>query len=173
MDRRDAVLDASFWINAHRADLVKFLPDYFNLRAPTAVIEEIEYVPSAVGQLSPAGESFRHWRQVGRLEIQDPTRAVDWFDRGENAAIALAQEQGYALLLDDQAPYHLAKARGLKTIGTTDFVVLLYADGRLSYDDALRVLVSLGIAKDLKRAAMTTVGLLAPKRSERDDNDAS
>lgn len=173
MDKRDAVLDASFWINAHRAGLVEFLPDYFDLRAPTAVIEEIEHLPPGVGQLTPAGESFRHWRQAGRLEIQDPTQAVDWFDRGENAAIALAREQGYVLLIDDQAPYHLAKARELKTIASPDFVVLLYADGRLSYDDALSVLVSSGIAKHLKRAAMTAVGLLARQRNERDDNDTS
>ena len=171
VDKRDAALDASFWINAHRASLVEFLPDYFNLRAPTAVIEEIEYLLPGVVQLTPAGESFRQWRQAGRLEIQDPTQAVDWFDRGENAAIALAREQGYVLLIDDQAPYHLAKARGLKTIGATDFVVLVYADGRLSYDDALSVLASLGTAEHLKRAAMTAVGLLARQRSERDGND--
>lgn len=101
--------------------------------------------------MTPAGESFRHWRQAGSLEIQDPTQAVDWFDRGENAAIAVARE--------------------LKTIALPDFVVLLYADGRLSYDDALSVLVSSGMAKHLKRAAMTAVGLLAQQRSERDDND--
>lgn len=151
VDKRDAVLDASFWINAHRAGLVEFLPDYFNLRAPTAVIEEIEYSPPGVAQLSLAGESFRHWRQAGRLEIQDPTQAVDWFDRGENAAIALARE--------------------LMTIASPDFVVLLYADGRLSDDEALSVLVSSGMARHLKRAAMTAVGLLAQQRSERDDND--
>jgi len=83
----------------------------------------------------------------------------------------LAREHGYVLLIDDQAPYHLAKARGLKTIGSTDFVVLLNADGQLSYDDALSVLASLGTAEHLKRAAMTAVGLLARQRSERDGND--
>lgn len=120
MDKPNAVLDASFWINAHHGGLVDYLPDYFNLFAPTAVIQEIEYTPPDVDQLTPAGETFRQWRQSGRLKLQDPSKPADWFHPGENAAIGLAEEQGYVLLIDDQAPYHLAKARGLRVIASAD-----------------------------------------------------
>lgn len=41
MSRRDAVLDASFWINACRGGLAQFLPDYFSLFVCSAVEKEI------------------------------------------------------------------------------------------------------------------------------------
>jgi predicted nucleic acid-binding protein len=116
---------------------------------------------------------FRRWRQSERLELQDPTRPVDWFHPGENAAIGLAQERGYVLLIDDQAPYHLAKARGLPVIASADFVVLLYVDQLLSYDDAEAILVRSGIAKHLKRATMMALAFLAQQRSDRDDDRIS
>jgi predicted nucleic acid-binding protein len=128
MGKQHAVLDSSFWINAHRSGLLEYLSDYFSLFAPTAVVQEIEYSPLGVGQLTPAGETFRRWRRSGWLNVQDPIQPVDWFHPGENAAIGLAQEQEYVLLIDDQAPYHLAKARGLPVIATADFVMLLYID---------------------------------------------
>ena len=102
MDKHSAVLDASFWINAHRSGVVDYLLDYFDLVVPTQVMHEIEYMPPDVGQLTPAGETFRRWRQEGRLRFQDPAKPVDWFHPGENVAIGLAQEQGYVLLMDDQ-----------------------------------------------------------------------
>ena len=173
MDKRNAVLDASFWINAHHGGLVDYLPDYFNLFAPTAVIQEIEYTPPDVDQPTPAGETFRHWRQSERLKLQDPSKPVDWFHPGENAAIGLAEEQGYILLIDDQAPYHLAKARGLQVIASADFAVLLYVDRLLSYNDARAILVRSEIARHLKRAAMTALGFLARQRSDHDDNRKS
>lgn len=173
MDQENAALDASFWINAHHGEVVDHLSTYFNLFVPTAVIQEIEYTPPDVDRLTPAGETFRRWREGGRLKIQDPAQPVDWFDPGENAAIALAQEQGYLLLIDDQAPYHLAKARGLQVVASADFIVLLYADGLLSYDDAQTLLARSGIAKHLKRAAMTALGFLARRKGEQDDDHTS
>jgi hypothetical protein len=52
MDKHNAVLDASFWINTHRSGLVDYLLDYFDLVVPTQVIHEIEYMPPDVGQLT-------------------------------------------------------------------------------------------------------------------------
>jgi len=140
------------------------LPSYFHLFVPTLVIQEIEYAPPDVDHLTPAGEAFRRWRQGGRLQLQDPARPVDWFQPGENAAIGLAREQGYALLIDDQAPYHLAKARGLRVIASADFVVLLYTDDVLSYDEAQALLAQSGIARHLQRAAMTALAVLARQK---------
>lgn len=48
MDKHNAVLDASFWINAHRSGLVDYLLDYFDLVVPTQVMHEVEYMPPAV-----------------------------------------------------------------------------------------------------------------------------
>ena len=173
MDKHNAVLDASFWINAHRSGLVDYLLDYFDLVVPAQVMHEIEYMPPDVGQLTPAGETFRRWREEGRLKFQDPTALVDWFHPGENAAIGLAQELRCVLLMDDQAPYHLAKLRGLRAVASTDFTVLLYVDRRLSYNEAAATLVSSEIARHLKRAALTALQFLAQQRSEQDDNAIS
>ena len=173
MDKHNAVLDASFWINAHRSGLVDYLLDYFDLVVPTRVTHEIEYMPPGVDQLTPAGETFRRWRQEGRLKLKDPANPVDWFHPGENAAIGLAQEQGYVLLMDDQAPYHLAKLRGLRAVASTDFVVLLYVDRRLSYDEAAAILARSETARHLKRAAMTALEFLAQQRREQNEDAIS
>jgi len=92
MDKHNAVLDASFWINTHRSGLVDYLLDYFDLAAPTQVMHEIEYMPPDVGQLTPAGETFRRWREEGRLKLKDPAAPVDWFHPGENAATLVSSE---------------------------------------------------------------------------------
>jgi len=170
MNKRNAVLDASFWINAHYAEVVDYLPDYFNLFVPTQVIQEVEYTPPDIDQLTSAGESFRSWRQAGQFKCQDPARPVDWFHAGENAAIGLAQEQGCVLLIDDQAPYHLAKARGLRAIASVDFIVLLYADNRLSHNEARARLAKSRPASHLKRAATVALAVLARQRGDRDVN---
>lgn len=173
MDKRYAVLDSSFWINAHRSGLVDYLPDYFDLVAPMQVAREIEYVSPAVGQLSPAGETFQRWRQAGRIELQATADPVDWFHPGENAAIGLAQERGCILLMDDQAPYHLAKRGGLPVVASADFVVLLYADRRLSYGEAAAALARSEIALHLKRAAMSAIEFWSRHRGEQNDDAVS
>lgn len=169
MTKEDAVLDASFWINAYHGGLYDYLADYFTLYVPTIVIQEIEHTPPDVDHLTPAGVALRQWRRSGHLTIQDPVEPVDWYDPGENAAIALAREQEYLLLMDDQAPYHFVKARGMRVVASVDFAVLLYADNRLSYDDAQIALTQSGIAKHIKRSAMTALGFLARNKGQEHD----
>ena len=58
-------------------------------------------------------------------------------------------------------------------IASADFVVLLYVDGLLSYNDAQTRLVRSEIARHLKRAAMTALAFLARQRSNHDDEHIS
>jgi hypothetical protein len=60
VNTKNAALDASFWINLHDVGLVDYLADYFELFVPTIVIQEIEYTPSDVDQLTLAGQTFRN-----------------------------------------------------------------------------------------------------------------
>lgn len=166
MKKQDASLDASFWINLYHSGLVDHLLTYFNLFAATVVIQEIEYVAPGLVLLTEAGRVFRQWRASGKVIRQDPSQPVDWFHPGENAAIGLARERGYALLIDDQAPYHFAKAQGLSAVASTDFVMLLYVDDLLSYDDALSLLARSNAAVHLKRAAMVALAYLFRQRGE-------
>lgn len=93
---------------------------------------------------------------------------MDWFQRGENAAIALAIENGYFLLIDDANPYHLAKSQGLKVIGTMDFTVFLYDQGRLSYPAAMSTIKTIRASEKLKRGAMITLEVLARTKGDKD-----
>jgi predicted nucleic acid-binding protein len=167
MNRRSAVLDASFWINACQVGLVRFLPDYFCLFVCSAVETEILHPLVTKGLPVPAAVQFRTWREDGKITLQDPARPVDWLHIGENAAIALALEQGYVLLVDDQHAYHRARAHEVVAINSADFGVMLYAADRLDYAQAKSILSSLEVGKHLYRTAMAALGILARQRGER------
>jgi predicted nucleic acid-binding protein len=96
----------------------------------------------------------------GKIRLQNPKEPVSWFQSGENAAIALAIEQDYFLLIDDANPYHLAKKAGLKVVGTSDFSVFLYDQGRITYDAATEALRQMQISKKQRRVAMMTLAEL-------------
>jgi len=95
---------------------------------------------------------------------------VQWFQRSENYAAALAIERDYWLLIDDNAPYHFARSQGMEVVGTMDFTVFLYEQGRLSYQSAMAVLRSLRASVSLVRKAMITLETLARSKGETDDN---
>jgi predicted nucleic acid-binding protein len=99
--------------------------------------------------------------------VQDSEQPVDWFQPGENAAIGLALERGYRLLIDDRAPYHRAKARSLRAISMADFILLVYAQGQLGYHEAQAKLSTLKISEHIRRVVMHSLGRLATKRGER------
>ncbi|MBI4770879.1 MAG: hypothetical protein HY784_10850 [Chloroflexi bacterium] len=162
----NAVLDASFWINAHEIAILDFLVDYFTLFAPQVIVDEIAHPLASTGTQSPAGKTFQQWLRAGNVTVQNPTKAVDWFQRGENAAVALAQEQQYWLLIDDQHPYHRAKAHGLTVVGSADFVLYLHIQGRLSFEDAARRLRNLPAAQRQVRRNLALLGELARARGE-------
>lgn len=91
--RAEAVLYASFWINAERTGVVAFLTDYFDLAAPPRVATELT---ALLGGPRPPGAAvlFDAWRAQGLIRIVAPRVAAARFDPGENEAIALAQERG-------------------------------------------------------------------------------
>ena len=99
--------------------------------------------------------------------VQDPVTPVNWFQQGENQAIALASERGYWLLIDDSNPYHLAKSRGIRVFGTPDFVIVLYDQGRLSYENAQIALQAMQVSKHLRREAMGLLANLAHLKGDR------
>lgn len=79
---------------------------------------------------------------------------------GENAAIALALEYDYFLLIDDANPYHRAKAAGLKVVGSNEFAVLLYDHGRITYKAASAAIRQTHASKKQKRLALVALETL-------------
>lgn len=166
--KQNASLDASFWINAIGAGLVDFLPDYFALFVCDEVAREITYPLDVLMIVGAAGPSlFRQWCSSGRITQQNPSQPVDWFQAGENAAIALAMERGYWLLMDDANPYHLARSRGLRVVGTADMAVFVYDQERMTYEQCVQALASLRSSRQQRREALIVLEKLARAKGER------
>lgn len=164
---REAVLDSSFWINAFRANLTIFVANDFMLFAPSAVVDEVERIISSTESLSDSGAAFKEWREKGQIQVKEPRASVGWFHPGENAAIALAIEQHYQLLLDDNPPYHRAKEHGLQVVSTADYIAALYTEGRLTYIEAIERLKSTEINKDVIRKTLNLIALIAQVKGDR------
>jgi predicted nucleic acid-binding protein len=165
--KQPASLDSSFWINACNAGIAEFLLDYYELFVCRAVADEILYPIQVLGMPVATAERFQAWLDAEWIILQEPVAPLEWFQVGENFAAALARERGYRLLIDDENPYHFAKAHGLRVLGTPDFVVALYLHRRLSYEQATGILLHSGAARHLKRAALVILGALAQERGER------
>lgn len=163
----DASLDASFWINAHRVGLMVYLSEYFRLHVCSLVEAEILYPLKTAGLPVPAALEFQDWLNAGQVVREDPKQPVDWFQPGENAAIALAMERGYMLLLDDKHPYHRCRQAGIRVVGTADFVLYLFLRGRLDYQAAMNLLVKLQVDKDVARKTQVALEVLARARGVR------
>ncbi len=153
-------MDASFWINVCAADIVQFVGEYFKLFANTTVAAEIRYPLDILGMAAQTSILFNNWVQAEKITLQDPTQTVAWFQEGENAAIALAMEHGYFLLMDDANPYHQAKAAGLKIVGSNDLAIFLYDHERISYETAVSAIQHTHASKKQKRLAHTTLETL-------------
>jgi len=162
-----ASLDASFWINAYQVGLTHFLPEYFQLFVCSEVEREILHPLITKGLPVAAALQFQEWCEAKIITRQEPAHPVDWYHVGENAAIAMAIDNNYVLLIDDQNPYHYARSRGLKVVNSADFVVLLYHVGKLSYPVAESTISRLGLGKHLSRTALAALGMLARRKGER------
>jgi len=162
-----ASLDASFWINAHQAGLTPFLPEYFQLFVCSEVEREILHPLTTKGLPVAAALQFQEWCEAKIITRQELAQPVDWYHVGENAAIALAIDGHYVLLIDDQNPYHFARSRGLRVVNSADFAVLLYHAGKLSYTAAESTIVRLGLGRHLARTALAVLAALARRKGER------
>ncbi len=161
MPQLNVSLDASFWINAYRGGLVNYLSDYFTLFVPQVVANEIERPSAITGLPTAAGLKFREWRLRGHITIQNPQQSVDWFHAGENAAIGLAIEQHYWLLIDNGQPYRFSLAQGLTVIKTPDLALFLFDAGKLSYQETYQAIHRLQINKKLARSVLIALEELA------------
>jgi predicted nucleic acid-binding protein len=162
-----ATLDTSFWINAFRAGLLIRLGELFHLAVTDAVVEELRYPARQLGMPAPDTAMLEEWLASGKLQRENPSRVLPLFGPGEAAAIALAEEQGYFLLMDDGRPYQYAKARGLRVVGTPDLVVVLYDRQYVTLQEARTMLRSLwGVSSRIREAAGALLEGIARARGE-------
>lgn len=165
--KQNASLDASFWINACHADLVRFVFDYFHLFVCQRVVDEIRYPITHLGIEAVCPSQLDEGIRASQIVIQEPRQSVDWFQAGENAAVGLAIERGYVLLIDDANPFHFAKSKGLKVVGTLDLLVFLRDQDRLSHADAASAIGRVRASKRQIRQAHVALEILAREKGEK------
>lgn len=140
-EQQPVAIDTSFWTVGHRADVLQYLVEYFMLHAPPAVRREILAVdPVYPRRIYGYVAMFRAFEEFGALEIVTPSRPVGQFGAGEAEALALAQERGWWLLINDHRPYTFARRLGLQTTSVPSFIAYLYELEVLSLTSAERKL---------------------------------
>jgi predicted nucleic acid-binding protein len=168
VERLDAVLDASFWINAERSGLSQYLLDYFRLSAPPRVVEEVTFLSKRLSEPPSAAVLFAAWQARGLVEMVAPEGGFGRFDAGENEAIALARERGWVLLIDDEAPRHYSRGPlGLRVIDSPAFAVFLYDQRRLLYAEAVGALRRSQAGQRMVGEALIALELLARRKGDR------
>jgi hypothetical protein len=170
MEKPWAVLDTSFWVVGHRVDVLVYLLRFFTLCAPDAVREEV-LAPDPRYPLRVYGyqEFWRLLTAHGTLTLHNPTQRVLQFHAGEAAALAVAQERGWWLLVNEQRALTYARQHGVKAVTVPEWVVYLYETQILSYRSALGKFAGLAAntGQRVMQPAREALDLVAQRRGER------
>ncbi|MBX3051641.1 MAG: hypothetical protein KF753_09220 [Caldilineaceae bacterium] len=164
--KQNASVDASFWINCCAGGIVEFVPLYFSIFVTSPVLDEIRYPMTHLSMSPYSVVTFDEWVADGRIMVRQPRSPVDWLQPGENAAIALAVEADYWLLIDDANAYHRAKHFGIRVVGTPDFVILLYDQSFITKDEAQKALNAMRVSRKLRRQALSLLESLSRRKEE-------
>lgn len=143
---RAATFDSSFWVHAVYLDLVEFLLADFDLICTKAVENELGRDNPTSRQLKQLLAEKRIRRAASRSE------KIKLYGDGERAAINLALERGWLLLIDDWRPYEAAQAVGVEVVNSLAYLIGLYEQKRITLERALQAL-----------AKMTRRGTLRPE----------
>ena len=103
------------------------------------------------------------------LTIQNPTQRLPQFHAGESAALALAQEAVWWLLINEQRALTYARQQGVKAVTVLKFVIYFYEAQMLSYRSALAKVEGLApnTGPRVLQPARAALAQLAQRRGER------
>jgi len=170
MEKPWAVLDTSFWVIGHRVDVLPYLFRFFMLYVPDAVRDEV-LAPDPRYPLRVYGyqEFFRLLEAQGALRVRNPRQRVPQFHVGEATALALAQEEGWWLLVNEHRALRLARQQGVNAVTVPEFIVYLYEVQILSLRSARTKLdgIAANTGQRVLQAAREAVAALAQQRGER------
>lgn len=154
----------------HRADVIPYLFDLFVVHVPPAVKAEIlapdPYYPR---RRYGHAELFRLLESRGLLPVAIPSHQESRFGLGEAAALALARERGWRLLINDYRPLAYANQHGIRTMSVASFILLLYAQETISLTSAGRKLELIGnnTSPQIMDPARRVLARLADRKGER------
>ena len=129
-----AVSDAGPLIHLAEIDSLELLATFDTLLVPETVHDEVEAggVPGELADLS-----------YELVESDESRVSGEELDAGERAAIAVAEEQGVALLTDDFAAREAASDAGVEVHGSIGVIALGYGRGLLDRDEAASLMRAL------------------------------
>jgi predicted nucleic acid-binding protein len=143
---RVATFDSSFWVHAVYLELVEFLLSDFELICTKAVENEL-------GRDNPTSRRLTALLADKSIKRAEPrSEKIKLYGDGERAAISLALEHKFLLLIDDWRPYEAAQATGVEVVNSLAYLVGLYEQKRITLERVLRAL-----------ARMTRRGTLRPE----------
>jgi predicted nucleic acid-binding protein len=129
----NASIDTSFWNIAARVGVVPYLFEFFRIHYCQAVYDDVVTTnPQETALVYPQAMLFQLLREDGRLHHVDPLNPLTRFGKGEAHALALAQERGWVLLINDVRPLTLATNFGIPVVSVPAICVLLAAEGRIT-----------------------------------------
>ena len=143
---RAATFDSSFWVHAVYLDLVEFLISDFELICTKAVENEL-------GRDNPTSRRLKALLADKSIKRAAPrSEKIRLYGDGERAAINLALERKFVLLIDDWRPYEAAQTAGVEVVNSLAYLIGLYEQKRIALERALHAL-----------ARMTLRGTLRPE----------
>jgi predicted nucleic acid-binding protein len=129
-----ATFDSSFWVHAVYLDLVDFLLSDFELVCTRAVENEL-------GRDNPTSLRLKSLLAERRIKRAAPkSKMIRLYGDGERAAINLALERKFLLLIDDWRPYRAAQAAGVEVVNSLAYLVGLYEQKRITTERVLNAL---------------------------------
>jgi predicted nucleic acid-binding protein len=140
---RAATFDSSFWVHAVYLDLVEFLLSDFELIC-TKVVE------TELGRDNPTSRRLKALLADKSIKRAEPrSEKIKLYGDGERAAINLALEREFLLLIDDWRPYEAAQAAGVKVVNSLAYLIGLYEQRRIPLERVLQAL-----AKTMRRGTL-------------------
>ncbi len=131
---RAATFDSSFWVHAVFLDLIEFLLLDFELICTKAVEDEL-------GRDNPTSRRLKELLSDKSIQRAAPrSEKIKLYGDGERAAINLALERKFLLLIDDWRPYEAAQAAGVEVVNSLAYLVGLYEQKRITLERALHAL---------------------------------
>ncbi len=129
-----ATFDSSFWVHAVYLDLVDFLLSDFELVCTRAVENEL-------GRDNPTSLRLKSLLAERRIKRAAPkSKMIRLYGDGERAAINLALERKFLLLIDDWRPYRAAQVAGVEVVNSLAYLVGLYEQKRITAERVLNAL---------------------------------
>lgn len=169
MEKQNAVIDTSFWVLGHRGDVLPYLFRFFTLFVPETVrIEILTPDPRYPQRVYGYQEMFSLLEGQGMLTIRNPNQSVPQFHAGEAAALALAQQERWWLLINEQRALDFARRQDIKAVTVPELIIYLCETRILSQRSAQQKLdgIASNTGRQVMQAARQALGTLAETRGE-------